>query len=42
MARDVDQALREIAQAHGGLSGHEARDYVQRLSSSRRYLRDVY
>ena len=42
MAKDVDQALREIAQKHGGLSEHEARDYVQSLAAAKRYLRDVY
>lgn len=42
MARDVDEALRDIVQAHGGLSPDAARDYVARLSADKRYLRDVY
>ncbi|GAB2895593.1 bifunctional nitrate reductase/sulfite reductase flavoprotein subunit alpha [Streptomyces mayteni] len=42
MARDVDGALREIAQTHGGLARDEAAAYVRRLAADRRYVRDVY
>ncbi|TDC77715.1 diflavin oxidoreductase, partial [Streptomyces hainanensis] len=42
MARDVDGALREIAQTHGGLQRDEAAAYVRRLAADRRYVRDVY
>ena len=42
MARDVDQALREIAQTHGGLGAEGAVDYWRQLSEQKRYLRDVY
>lgn len=42
MAKDVDHALHEIAQTHGGLSEQKAREYVQGLAAAKRYLRDVY
>ncbi|MDX2824366.1 molybdopterin-dependent oxidoreductase [Streptomyces ipomoeae] len=42
MAKDVDQALRDIAAAHGGLSEGEAAAYVKQLASEKRYVRDVY
>ncbi|MFK0291809.1 molybdopterin-dependent oxidoreductase [Streptomyces sp. NPDC090442] len=42
MARDVDQALRDIAAAHGNMDADEAADYVRRLSADKRYVRDVY
>ncbi|SCE36020.1 Oxidoreductase NAD-binding domain-containing protein [Streptomyces sp. ScaeMP-e83] len=42
MAEDVDQALRDIAAAHGGMDADEASAYVRRLASDRRYVRDVY
>ena len=42
MAKDVDQALREIAQTHGGLTEDKAWEYIQKLSASKRYVRDVY
>ncbi|MDN4547261.1 bifunctional nitrate reductase/sulfite reductase flavoprotein subunit alpha [Pseudomonas sp. C32] len=42
MAKDVDRALREVAQNHGGLSAENASDYWRRLSEQKRYLRDVY
>ncbi|MER6958411.1 hypothetical protein [Streptomyces sp. NPDC000618] len=42
MAKDVDQALKDIATIHGGLSPDEAAAYVRRLSADKRYLRDVY
>lgn len=42
MAKDVDQALREVIQKHGGLSEDAAKVYVQKLSSDKRYVRDVY
>ncbi|MYX12043.1 sulfite reductase [Streptomyces sp. SID8374] len=41
MAEDVDQALRDIAAAHGGMDADEASVYVRRLASDRRYVRDV-
>lgn len=42
MAKDVDQALREVVQQHGGLSEDAAKGYVQKLASDKRYVRDVY
>ncbi|MEW2067528.1 bifunctional nitrate reductase/sulfite reductase flavoprotein subunit alpha [Streptomyces sp. NPDC007346] len=42
MAKDVDQALTDIAAAHGGLDTDEASAYVRRLASEKRYVRDVY
>jgi sulfite reductase (NADPH) flavoprotein alpha-component len=44
MAKDVHQALIEIAQKEGGLSADAAADYVNvtLMKTERRYLRDVY
>jgi NADPH-dependent sulfite reductase flavoprotein alpha-component len=42
MAKDVDQALRSIATAHGGLSPEAATAYVKALAADKRYVRDVY
>ncbi|WP_194920010.1 molybdopterin-dependent oxidoreductase [Catenulispora rubra] len=42
MAKDVDQALMDIAIAHGGMDDDEAAAYVRRLSTEKRYVRDVY
>lgn len=42
MAKDVDQALRDIAAVHGGMDEDEADAYVRRLSADKRYVRDVY
>ncbi|WLQ67925.1 bifunctional nitrate reductase/sulfite reductase flavoprotein subunit alpha [Streptomyces glycanivorans] len=42
MAKDVDQALRDIAVAHGGLQEDAATAYVKQLAADKRYVRDVY
>lgn len=42
MAKDVDQALRQVAQCHGGLGVQSAADYWRQMSEQKRYLRDVY
>ena len=42
MAKDVDQALRDIATTHGGLDEDEAAAYVKQLAADKRYVRDVY
>ena len=44
MAKDVHQALTDIAQEHGGLTAEAAADYVNvtLMKTERRYLRDVY
>ncbi|WP_406459334.1 molybdopterin-dependent oxidoreductase [Streptomyces sp. NBC_00876] len=42
MAKDVEQALRDIAVAHGGLAPDAAALYVKQLAADKRYVRDVY
>ncbi len=44
MAKDVNQALIDIAKKEGGLSGEAAAEYVNvtLMRTERRYLRDVY
>lgn len=42
MAKDVDQALHDIAAEHGGMSAEEAVAYVKQLKKDKRYQRDVY
>ncbi|MEU6257448.1 bifunctional nitrate reductase/sulfite reductase flavoprotein subunit alpha [Streptomyces sp. NPDC047043] len=42
MAKDVDQALRDIAVVHGGLDEAGAVAYVKQLATEKRYVRDVY
>ncbi|WP_329499193.1 bifunctional nitrate reductase/sulfite reductase flavoprotein subunit alpha [Kitasatospora herbaricolor] len=42
MAKDVDQALRDIAITHGGLDEDGAAAYVKQMSTDKRYARDVY
>ncbi len=42
MAKDVDNALREVIRTHGGLSAEAADQYVQKMSSDKRYGKDVY
>lgn len=42
MARDVDQALREVIAGEGRMSADEAKGYVARLAATGRYCRDVY
>ncbi|WP_377270643.1 molybdopterin-dependent oxidoreductase [Peterkaempfera sp. SMS 1(5)a] len=42
MARDVEQALRDIASVHGGLDEEAAAACVKQLAAERRYVRDVY
>jgi len=42
MAKDVDRALRQVAQQHGGLGADCAADYWRHMSEQKRYLRDVY
>lgn len=42
MAKDVDSALHEIITETKGCSADEAAEYVARLKSEKRYLRDVY
>ncbi|WP_432487361.1 molybdopterin-dependent oxidoreductase [Kineococcus sp. SYSU DK018] len=42
MAKDVDAALRRIAEVHGGMDDQEAANHVKELAADKRYLRDVY
>ena len=42
MAKDVHQALMDIAAEHGGKSPEEAKAYVDALRKEKRYQRDVY
>ncbi len=42
MAKDVDAALHEIIQNAGGKTADEAKAYVAKLKSDKRYQRDVY
>lgn len=42
MARDVDQALRDVVAAHGGMDADDAAAYVKRMTATKRYVRDVY
>lgn len=42
MAKDVDAALHELVQKAGGKSADDAREYVARLKTDKRYQRDVY
>ena len=42
MAPDVQQALLQIAQRHGGLGEEAARSWLETLASQGRYVRDVY
>lgn len=44
MAKDVHQALIDIAQQHGGMSAEAASEYVNTtlMKTEKRYLRDVY
>jgi sulfite reductase (NADPH) flavoprotein alpha-component len=42
MAKDVDAALHTVIESAGGKSSDEAKKYVERLKSEKRYQRDVY
>ena len=42
MAKDVEQALKDVAREHGGLSEERAAEHIRCLAEQKRYLRDVY
>jgi sulfite reductase (NADPH) flavoprotein alpha-component len=42
MARDVEAALRDVVDAHGGLGAEDATAFVGRLRAEGRYQTDVY
>lgn len=42
MAKDVEETLRNIILTHGGKDLKQAQDYIKKLRTEKRYLRDVY
>ncbi|MEC5318815.1 sulfite reductase subunit alpha [Brenneria populi subsp. brevivirga] len=42
MAKDVDAALRLVAQKHGAMTAEDAAAYVAKMAQDKRYARDVY
>lgn len=42
MAKDVDAALHQVIEQHGGRSTDDAKAYVAAMKESKRYQRDVY
>ena len=42
MAKDVDAALHKVIETAGGKSADEAKAYVAKMKSEKRYQRDVY
>ena len=42
MAPDVDKALHEVIEKHGGKTAEEAAAYVEEMRAEKRYRRDVY
>lgn len=42
MAKDVDAVLHQIVQQQGNRSEQETKEYIKRLRTEKRYLRDVY
>jgi sulfite reductase (NADPH) flavoprotein alpha-component len=42
MAKDVDDALHKVIETAGGKSADDAKNYVAKLKSEKRYQRDVY
>ena len=42
MAKDVDAALHNVVEEHGGMDVDAAKEYVSQLHEDRRYHRDVY
>ncbi|OKP93186.1 reductase [Paenibacillus sp. P3E] len=42
MANEVDAALKTVIQKHGGMTADEANHYVQEMSLTKQYARDVY
>ena len=42
MAKDVDAALHAVIEKHGGKTADEAKAFVAKLKSDKRYQRDVY
>ena len=42
MAKDVDAALHQVIEQHGGKSADDAKAYVAAMKETKRYARDVY
>ena len=42
MAKDVDQALKNIAADHGSMTDDDASNWVKKLQKEKRYLKGVY
>jgi len=42
MAKDVDSALKNIIQTHGGLTKDKAEEYVKAMQQTNRYQTDIY
>ncbi len=42
MAKDVDFALKDIIQTHGGLSKEKADEYIKAMQQANRYQTDIY
>ena len=42
MAKDVEIAVRDVAEVHGSMSAADAADFVARLKADGRYQADVY
>lgn len=42
MAKDVDQALHQVAEIHGKLTSDEAAAFISMMKKEKRYQRDVY
>ncbi len=42
MAKDVNSTLQTVVEKHGGMSPHEAEEYVEAMKEQHRYHRDVY
>ncbi len=42
MAKDVDDALQQIAQDQGNMTENGAKDFIKTMTKNKRYLRDVY
>lgn len=42
MAKDVDTALHEVIETHGGKSADDAKAYIAAMKEAKRYARDVY
>ncbi|MEO6094753.1 MAG: sulfite reductase subunit alpha, partial [Fibrobacteria bacterium] len=42
MAKDVDDALRQVIAKEGGLTPDEAKVYLDKMKDAKRYQRDVY